>query len=369
MIGLRGIPANSGGIEVAVENLSPLLVKAGAEVTVYCRNPYCEEKPREWKGVKLKYLPTINTKHTDFIVHTFLSTVDVMFKDYDIVHYHAMGSGLFSIFPRLTGKKTIVTIHGLDYEREKWGAIAKAYLKFSERLITIFPNNVITVSKKIKKYYMEKYNKEIEFIPNGVDIPETKSLSSLKKYGLKKDNYILSLGRIVPEKGVYFLIKAFREIKTDLKLVIVGDATHTDKYLNEVKESAEGDKRIIFTGSLHGEEKAEAYSNALFFVLPSTIEGMPVVLLEAMSFGTCSLTSDIEENVNIIGNEKYGFLFKSKNVNDMRKRLEYLINNKEELKEKKRLCRENVKKNFQWEKIAKKTFDVYKKMLIKNEKN
>jgi len=360
MIGLRGIPAKSGGVENVIEALAPRLVKLGMEVTVYCRNPYCKEKPKEYKGVKLKYLPTLNTKHTEAIIHTKLSSLNAMFSNYDIVHYHAMGNGLLSFMPRITGKKTIVTLHGLDYEREKWGFMAKTYLKICEKAISIFPNKVTAVSEKIKEHYQKKYKKQIEFIPNGVEIVNPRPINSLKKFHLKKGTYILFLSRIVPEKGLHFLIEAFKDIKTDLKLVIAGDATHTDKYADEVKSLAKDDKRIIFTGALYGNDKTEAYSNALFFVLPSTIEGMPIVLLEAMSFGLCPLVSDIKENTDVIKDN--GYSFKSKDVNDLREKLIFMIKNPKEIAKKAISSKKLVEAEYNWDEIAKRYYKMYQEV-------
>lgn len=361
MIGLRGIPAKSGGVENVVEHLAPLLVELGADVTVYCRKPYCKERPMSFKGVKLKYLPALNLRETEALSHSLFSSFNALFKDYDIVHYHAMANGPFAILPRVTGKKTIVTLHGLDWEREKWGPLAKAYLKISERIICAFPNKVISVSNKIKDYYKDKYNKEIIFIPNGVDIVKPMPINNLKRFGLKKDNYILFLSRIVPEKGIHFLIEAFKKTNTSLKLVIAGDATHTDKYYRQVKALAKDDKRIIFTGPLYDNDKIEAFSNAKLFILPSTIEGMPIVLLEAMSFGICPLVSNIKENMEVIKN--LGFSFKSKDPNDLKKKLDYILAHPLEAKNKGKQCKELVRANYQWPAIAKKTFDVYEEVL------
>jgi glycosyltransferase involved in cell wall biosynthesis len=362
MIGLRGIPAKSGGVENVVEHLAPLLVKLGHDVTVYCRNPYCDKQPKTWKGVKLKYLPTINTKYTEAFSHSFLSTLDIIPKHYDIIHYHAMGNGLFSTIPKMLGKKTVVTLHGLDYEREKWGIAAKTYLKISEKMMD--PDAIISVSKKIKDHYKKTYNKNIEFIPNGVDIKKPLPIKSLNRFNLKKDNYILFLSRIVPEKEVHTLIQAYKKLDTNIKLVIAGDATHTDEYLKEAKALAKENKNIIFTGPLYGKDKIEAFSNALFFVLPSTIEGMPIVLLEAMSFGLTPLVSDIKENLAVI--EDVGFSFKVRDIKDLSKKLEYLIKNKSLVKNKGRSAKALVKKKYQWQRIAKQTLKLYKNVLDEN---
>lgn len=361
MIGLRGIPAKSGGVENVVEHLAPLLVELGCEVTVYCRNSYCKERPKSFKGVKLRYLPSINIKIGESISHSTFSSADSLFRKYDIVHYHAMANGLFSFVPRITGKKTIVTLHGLDYEREKWGLLAKAWLRMCELCATKFPNKIISVSEKIKKHFKNRFNKDIVFIPNGVDIPKPMPVSKLKRFGLKKDNYILFLGRIVPEKEVHTLVEAFKKINTNLKLVIAGDATHTEDYLNKVKKLAANDKRIIFTGALYNDDKVEAFSNARFFVLPSTIEGMPIVLLEAMSFGLCPLVSDIEENLDVVG--ELAVSFKVRDVNDLKKKLEYLINNPAVANKKGRQCNELVRKKYQWKNIARQTLKIYKEVL------
>jgi glycosyltransferase involved in cell wall biosynthesis len=360
MLGLRGIPAKSGGVEVAVENLSVELVKSGAEVTVYCRSQYCPEKPEEYKGVKLKYLPTINTKFTEAIIHTLITSINSMFKNYDIVHYHAMGNTLFSFMPRIAGKKTVLTLHGLDYEREKWGAFAKSFLKLNEKLALHFPNKIISVSEKIQRHFKESYNKDITYIPNGVNNEKKISLDKLKRFNIKP-GYFLSIGRIVPEKGLHFLIEAFKGIKTNKQLVIAGDPTHTVDYVNKLKESAKDDKRIIFTGPLYGEDKQEAYSNAFTFILSSSLEGMPIVLLEAMSYGLYPVISDIEENIETA--KGHAILFKSKDADDLREKLNYIIRNPLLIKKNSASCIDYVKKKFTWDSIAQKHLSLYKEVL------
>ncbi|MGV8141090.1 MAG: glycosyltransferase family 4 protein [Candidatus Woesearchaeota archaeon] len=354
MIGLRGIPGVSGGVENVVENLAPRLAKLGHDVTVYCRNPYCKDKVKTFKDVNLRYLPCINVKVGETLSHSMLASMDVLFKKYDIVHYHAMGNGLFTIIP----KKTVLTLHGLDWEREKWGPTAKLFLKFSGMCVNHFPNKVISVSNKIKEHYKKQYNKDIIFIPNGVDIVATRPIYNLKRFGLKKNGYILFLSRIVPEKEVHTLIQAFKNVKTNKKLVIVGDATHTFEYQEKIREMAKTDKRIILAGPLYNVDKIEAFSNCEFFVLPSTIEGMPIVLLEAMSFGKCPLVSNIEENLDVIRDN--GYAFRVRDVNDLTKQLEYMLKHKTEVRKKGLKCKEYVKANYDWDTIAKQTLEVYK---------
>lgn len=364
MIGLRGIPAGSGGIEVAVEELSTRLVKLGCDVTVFCRSQYCPEKPAQFKGVKLVYIPALDTKITEAISHSTISSSLAAIQKFDIVHFHAMSNGAFSLIPKLAGKKTVVTFHGLDWEREKWGVFARIYIKSSEFMTFLFRNKVISVSNKIKDYCKKKYHADVTVIPNGVNIPKSRLINSLKRFCLKKDGYVLFLSRIVPEKEVHTLIRAFKRVKTNQKLVVAGGSTHTDAYLAKCKELAKDDPRIVFTGPLYGSEKAEAYSNCSFFVLPSTIEGMPIVLLEALSFAKCPLVSDIRENLEVV-DDKTAFSFRVRDVNDLAKKLDFMLKNNAIVRKKGLAGRAMVRKKYDWDCIAKQTLKVYEEALRK----
>ncbi|MEM3374795.1 MAG: glycosyltransferase family 4 protein [Candidatus Woesearchaeota archaeon] len=360
MIGLRGIPATYGGVENVVENLSLELVNLGNEVSVYCRSQYCPNKIKDFKGVKLKYFPTINTKHTETIFHTFISSLNAMFSNYDIVHYHAMGNAIFTFLPRITGKKTLLTLHGLDYEREKWGSLAKNFLKLNEKLSLKFPNAVVSVSENIKEHYYDRYKKDIYYVPNGVNFYEKMPLNRLKRFGLKK-GYILFLSRIVPEKGLHYLIEAFKKIKTDKQLVIVGDAIHTETYFKKIKDMSDNDKRIVFTGALFNEDKQEAFSNASIFVLPSTMEGMPIVLLEAMSYGLPVLASNIKSNQET-GKDFINY-FKYMDTESLKDNLIYMLKNYNLVKKKAEKAKNYVYKTYNWKDIAKKYIEIYESLL------
>jgi len=360
IIGLRGIPALSGGVEHVIEKLAPLFAK-DAEITVYCRKHYTTKQPKTWKGVKLRYLPSINSKHLEALSHTALATIDASLRNFDIVHFHSMGNVVFSALPRLFFKKTIVTLHGLDYEREKWGRMAKLFLKFSEWIVTFFPNRIVSCSLKMQNHLIDKYGSEAEFIPNGVDIIASRKLDKMKKWDIKKGQYILFLSRIVPEKGLHYLIEAFKGIKTKYKLLIVGDATHTEDYLKKCKKMAGNKDNIVFTGPLYGEDKFELFSNAYAFVLPSTIEGMPIVLLEAMGFGLCPLVSNIQENLDVIEDRAYSF--ENKNVKDLRSELKKMLANPKKVKEEGVLCKKLVRSEYQWPVIANKYFQLYKSII------
>ncbi|MFH1478503.1 MAG: glycosyltransferase family 4 protein [Candidatus Omnitrophota bacterium] len=312
-IGSRGIPAVYSGVENAIEELSKRLVEQGIDITVYCHSK--KIKTSYYSFTKLIELPTIHTKHLATIVHSLISTIHVIFTDTDIVHYHGIGSSIFSFIPRIFGKKTIVTVHALDWKRKKWNKLVQFLLKLCEISALYFPNKTIVVSKHLKNYFKNKYNKETYFIPNGVNIQ--KGLQDTPS-----EDYILFVGRLVPEKGIQYLIRAFNDINTDKELWIAGQASYTDWYFRELKKISQ--KNIRFLGPIYGEKLSALYNNAYIFVLPSEIEGCPIALLEAMSHKKCCLISNIPECVEI--GSDCTMTFENKDHADLKKKLELLLN-------------------------------------------
>ena len=324
MIGHKRIPGREGGVEIVVEELSTRMVKLGNKVDVYNRkgknvqdkNADKENKKiKEYKGIKIITIPTINKKGIDAFLYSILASIRATFSKYDVIHYHAEGSCAMIWIPHLFRKRTVVTIHGLDWARDKWGGFATKYIKFGEKCAAKYADEIIVLSEGVKKYFKDTYNRDTTFIPNGVNKPTIRKAKIIKeKYNLNKDDYILFLARIVPEKGLDDLIDAYNKIKTDKKLVIAGGASHTNSYLDYVKEKVKGNDNIIMTGFVQGEELDELYSNAYIYCLPSHVEGMPISLLEALSYGNNVLVSDIEENVQVA--ENYGESFKTGNIED-----------------------------------------------------
>lgn len=366
MIGQKGIATGSGGIEKHVEEISKRLVKNGHDVTVYCRNTYMEENLTEYKGIKLKLIKTIKSKSLDAIIYTFRATVDALRENYDIYHYHAIGPASLCFIPILKNKKVIITVHGLDWQRAKWSKLAKLYLKFGEYITGKYATKIISVSNHLRNYFIKKYNRKEEdviFIPNGVNIIKSEGVDLIKKYDLEKYNYILFLARLVPEKGVHYLIKAYNQISTDKKLVIAGGASFSDDYVNQLKELAEGNKNIIFTGDVQGKVKVELYSNCYIYVLPSDIEGMPLTLLEAMSYGTCCLVSDIPENAGVIKTNINGFTFTRGNVKDLIHMITLLNNNSVIIKEICEKAKNDINENYNWNNITYSLLETYKMLL------
>jgi len=269
-LGLRGVPAQYSGIEKAVEELGTRLVLKGHEVLVYCMAGRQAERPKLHKGMKLKYIPTIKKKNSEMIIYTLISSVLASSIDYDIIHYHALGPSTLSFIPRIMDKRIIVTVHGLDWMRDKWGFFAKKYLRLGEWTSSHFAHRTIVVSKTLKQYYCNKYKNSVVYIPNGVQNATILPLGEIgKELHIEKHNYLLYVGRLTREKNIHLLIQAFKQLKTDMKLLIVGGSSHTLDYIEELKELSNPCDRVIFTGPIYDNNiLARIYSNAYMFILP-----------------------------------------------------------------------------------------------------
>ncbi len=338
MIGHKRIPSREGGIEIVVEELSTRLVQMGHSVTVYNRmgrhvSNKDEDKEahklKTYKGIKIVRVPTPANKAMNAIVYSFIATILAVFGNYDVIHFHAEGPCLMLIIPHVLGIRTIATIHGLDWQRSKWGGFATKVLKLGEKTAAKYADEVIVLSRNVQQYFKDTYNRETIYIPNGVTRTEFRNPDVIsKKFGLEKDKYILFLGRIVPEKGVLYLLEAFSRIDTDMKLVIAGGKSHTDDYEHQVKAMAKKDSRVVLTGFVQGNLFSELYSNTYLYVLPSDVEGMPISLLEAMSFGRKCLVSDIPENKEAC--KDYAMYFEKSNVDDLEKKLRLALEKPDE---------------------------------------
>ena len=366
MIGHKRIPSREGGVEVVVEELSTRLVKKGYQVDVYKKKKKNvqdknadkdKKKIKEYKGVHIITIPTINKKGIDALLYSFFASIRALFGKYDVLHYHAEGSCAMLWIPHLFRKKIVVTIHGLDWQRSKWGGFATKYIKFGEKLAAKYADEIIVLSKGVQDYFKETYNRDTVFIPNGVNKPIIRNSSIIKeKYGLEKDSYILFLARIVPEKGLHYLIDAYKQIDTDKRLVIAGGASHTNDYLKEIKNMVASDKRIIMIGFVQGQELEELFSNCYLYCLPSDVEGMPISLLEAMSYGCNCLVSDIKENTQVIN--QYAKTFKKGNVEDLAEQLTKILTTKS-IFEKEEISNYTLKR-YNWNNIINDMERIYK---------
>lgn len=370
MIGHKRIPSREGGVEVVVEELSTRLVKEGHQVDVYNRkgknvqDKNADKKNsriKEYKGVRIITIPTINKKGIDALLYSILATIRALFGNYDIIHYHAEGPCAMLWLPHLFGIRTVATIHGLDWQRAKWGGLATKYIKFGEKIAAKYADEIIVLSKGVEKYFKETYGRNTNFIPNGVNKPTIRKPRIIKeKYGLNEDSYILFLARIVPEKGLHYLIQAYEKIKTNKKLVIAGGASHTNDYLNKIKEMIKDNPNIIMTGFVQGEELDELYSNCYLYCLPSDVEGMPLSLLEAMSYGCRCLVSDIEENRSVI--EQNGMTFEHGSIENLKVQLKKALDNFNVIDGE--LIQQEIIKKYNWDEVMNKTLEIYKDLQV-----
>jgi glycosyltransferase involved in cell wall biosynthesis len=368
MLGHKRIPSREGGVEIVVLELATRLAQKGHSVTCYNRKghhvsgaDFDKLKIQEYGGVKLKEVCTIDKKGLAAMTSSFFAAVAAAFGKYDIVHFHAEGPCAMLWLPKLFGKKCVATIHGLDHKRAKWGKFASWYIRTGEKCAVRFADEIIVLSENVKNYFLDMYGRETVFIPNGVARPEILLPQKIgDKYDLAKDGYILFLGRLVPEKRVELLIEAFKNLKTEKRLVIAGGVSDSGEYAEQLKELSKDDIRIIFTGFVEGQLLGELYSNSYIYVLPSDLEGMPLSLLEAMSYGNCCLTSNIAECKTVTAD--HGLTFEKGNLQDLAEKLQMLFDNPQTVENYKNKSAEYILNKYNWDDVTNKTLELYGKL-------
>lgn len=366
MLGHKRIPSREGGVEIVVEELSVRMAAQGHKVTCFNRTghhvsgkEFDGQHLAEYKSVQLRPVFTIDKKGLAAMTASFFAAVKAAFGKYDVVHFHAEGPCVMLWLPKLFGKRCIATIHGLDHQRAKWGRLAQRYIMLGEKCAVKFADEIIVLSKGVQDYFLQTYGRETFFIPNGVTRPVIREADLIVQLGLAKDSYILFLGRIVPEKGLRYLIEAFKQVRTGKKLVIAGGASDTETFMGELKSMAQSDDRILFTGFVQGQMLDELYSNAYIYTLPSDLEGMPLSLLEAMSYGNCCLISDIAECTEVVGSK--AVVFRKSDVADLQKKLQLLCDNKDVVAAHKSNAANFICGKYNWDNIVDQTLGLYKK--------
>lgn len=366
MLGHKRIPSREGGIEIAVEELSTRMAKQGHNVTCFNRSghhvsgkEFDQKSQSEYKGVKLKYVFTLNKKGLAAVTSSVFASLRAALGKYDVVHFHAEGPCAMLWLPKLFGKRCIATIHGIDWQREKWkNGFGSKYIKFGEKMAVKYADEIIVLSKGIQDYFYKTYGRRTVFISNGVNKPGIYDPKQIKeKYGLEMDGYILYLGRLVPEKGEHYLVEAFKNVRTNKKLVIAGGVSDTDEYMKKLKKLASEDERIIFTGFVEGRILEELYSNAYAYCLPSDLEGMPLSLLEAMSYGCCCIVSDIAECTEVV--EDKAVVFKKSDVRDLRNKMQQLCDKPEMVGRYKNTAADFILRKYNWDKTVGETLKLY----------
>lgn len=368
MFGQKRIPSREGGVEIVVEELCTRMVAQGHNVTCYNRgghhvsgSEYDSKRLKEYKGIKLKTVPTIEKKGLAAVSSSFFAALCCAFGKYDVVHIHAEGPAFFCWLPKLFHKRVIVTVHGIDWQREKWkSGFGSKFIHKGEKNAVKYADEIIVLSKGVQDYFEKIYGRKTVFISNGVsDHIERKPQIIKNKFGLDKDEYILFLGRLVPEKGIKYLIEAFKQVDTEKKLVIAGGSSDTSEFENEMKEIAKEDKRILFTGFVQGQELEELYSNAYVYALPSDLEGMPLSLLEAMSYGNCCLVSDIPECAEVV--EDKALIFKKADVKDLQSKLQDACDHSEKVDAHKKQAADFICSKYNWDEIVQATLKLYRR--------
>lgn len=369
MIGHKRIPSREGGVEVVVQELATRMTEKGYRIEAYNRSGYHvsgkeydknSHPGKYYRNIRIITIPTFKNGKLNAIVYAFFASVRALFGGYDVIHYHAEGPCAMLWIPKMFGKKIVVTVHGLDWQRSKWGTFASGVIRFGEKMAVKYADEVIVLSKNVKDYFMETYHRQTLYIPNGITRPDKKEANVItQRWGLEKDSYILFLARLVPEKGLHYLVEAYSKLDTTKRLVIAGGPSHSVEYIHQIEKEVKKDPRILMTGFVQGTELEELYSNAYVFVLPSDVEGMALSLLEALSYGNCCLVSDIPENTEVIGDN--GITFHKSQPEDLREKLEELLEHPETVRNYQEKSCDYICSKHNWDDIVEQTLKVYHK--------
>ena len=369
-IGHKRIPSREGGIEIVVDELASRMAARGNRVVAYNRSGHNvagseydgmangRNKRFTYHGVNVISVPTFEGKGLAALTSSFFATLQAIKARPDVVHYHAEGPCVMLRLAHWAGLRTVATIHGLDWQRAKWGRFASTYLKLGERTAATCADEVIVLSRNMQEHFKNTYGRDTRFIPNGISRKESVPADEIStKFGLDKDGYFLFLGRIVPEKGVHYLIEAFRKVHTDKKLVIAGGSSDSSDYQQHIQEMAKGDPRIVLTGFVQGRMLQELFSSAYAYVMPSDLEGMPMSLLEAMAYGNCCLTSDIPECAEVV--EDKALTFPHGSVDDLAETLQKMADDPVMVERYKSEAADFITGKYSWDSVVDQTLALY----------
>ncbi len=364
MVGQRGVPASYGGIERHVEEIGARLALRGHEVTVYCRQNYGEDHPGEHRGMRLRHLPAPSSKHLEAITHAGLATLAAL-GHHDVIHYHALGPGLAAPLPRLLDRaRVVLTVHGLDDERAKWGPGARSVLRTARWMSAHVPNATIAVSRALADLYRDEMGRPAVYIPNGVTATPPRPATEMARFGVEPGRYVLFVGRFVPEKAPDLLIRAFRRLDHPVRLVLAGGSSYTDAYAGDLARLAAADSRVVLPGYVYGAELEALYDHAAAFVLPSALEGLPLTLLEAVAHGIPVMASDIAPHVEVLGPGRPGArLFPAGDELALSAGLDRLLENRDGERAGAARLRERVLGHYSWDRAAAATEMLYRLVL------
>lgn len=362
-IGQKGIPASYGGVERHVEELATRMAARGHHACVYNRPHYNASPPSTYRGIEVVTLPSVATKHLDAITHVAVCTAHAMTHGAEVIHYHAIGPALLSWIPRLRSVGTVVTIHGRDWQRPKWGGVASRALRAGEWMAMHAPDETIVVSRSLTEELSAKYARPARYIPNGITLEDDEDASILVELGLESRGYILFASRLVPEKGAHYLAQACRDMQADITLVMAGDSSFSDTYVEQLRTACSR-QRVVFPGYVYGSRLAALFRHAALFVLPSDVEGLPIVLLEALGYGTPVLASDIPPNREVLAG--FGRTFRAGDVEDLRRQLASALADLPALRDESSTARATLLATYDWDAVSDQTLAVYEASLARH---
>lgn len=348
ILGIRGIPANYGGFETFAEELAPRLVERGHQVTVYGRSNNIKYEGKYYRGVRLVILPTIAHKYFDTVAHTFLCVLHALKERYDAVLICNSANSAFAWIPRVARQKVALNVDGLEWKRQKWNKLGKLYYKISERMATFTPNEVVTDARDIEKYYLHTYNRRSTFIPYGAPVQRVHTREALERFGVSPRQYVLYVSRLEPENNAHLVVQAYEKVRSDLPLLIVGDAPYSADYIRALKNTK--DPRIIFTGYVFGQGYRELQSHAYFYVQATEVGGTHPALLESMGHGNCVLANDVPEHREVLA--EAGLYFTTRTPDDLRAKMQLLIDQPQMVERYRALAVRRIEENYTWDKVT-----------------
>ena len=357
-LGARGVVGTYSGIETYYEEVGSRLAERGHRVTAYCRS-YFTPDVASHRGIVVRRLPSLRSKHLETLSHSILGTIDCLWRDFDVVQYHAIGSAPLAWIPRLAGRKTIVSVRGLDWQRAKWGWFARHALRFGEWASARCPTATAVVSRTLQDHYEKTHGRRPHLIPNAVVLAEHRPIDRLAEHGLEQDGFLLFAGRISPEKGVHTLLEALRPLDRGKKLVLAGGTSYSDDYIEQVRAAAWDE--VVFLGRVDRGMMEELYSACYAFVLPSLMEGLSIALLEALSYGTCIVSTDIPENLEVTGDA--GLSFPPGDVEALRAVLARILDEPSLVEEYRRKALARARSQPDWDEVARMTEALYLRLL------
>jgi len=348
ILGTRGIPASYGGFETFAEHLSTRLVARGHEVTVYGRAHYVSPRELEYHGVRLKVLPTIRHKYFDTVVHSFLSAVHAVPSRFDAALICNAANAPFAPILRLTGTPVAINVDGLEHKRKKWGRLGKQYYLAAERLATILPNVMVTDAQVIQDYYLARYNAPSKMIAYGSEVERRPDRSAVRRWRAEPNRYVLYVSRLEPENNAHLVIEAFKKVRTAYRLLIVGDAPYAHDYITDLKARARGDRRIVFTGFVFGQDYRALQQNAYCYVHATEVGGTHPALLEAMGYGNCVLTLATPENIEVVGDAGIPYA----NEFDLAEKLQRVLRDGSLVQSYRNRAQVRVQRYYDWDRVV-----------------